>query len=396
MSSTIAVNGLAATRVSIHVPRVGVWYADVDFADDAPDLPATPFGCAITIDGATFVGTRAPKRDGTFGLQRRTRILGGAAGWQTLAPSRADHNDAGVKGSFVAQAVAGQVGEKLPDASAIGARLGVDYVRPEGVASRVLEDACRGIPWRVDYDGVTRVGARTPPVPVADDYTVISHDPRHGQITLALDDVSKVGIGTVLTAGLDAPATVTALEIAATADSLRMLVWAGQGASTALIDTLRAIVERLIDRRLDGIYRYRVIGMNSDRADLQRCGSRKDLPNTIATSMWPGVSGSHAKLARGCEVLVQFIDGDRAQPAITGFVGRGGPGDIPEELTLGGPSGAAPVACLGDSVTVYFPPTIAFTGTVAGAPASGVLTILTPSVGIIESGRPHVLAGNGK
>jgi hypothetical protein len=47
-------------------------------------------------------------------------------------------------------------------------------------------------------------------------------------------------------------------------------------------------------------------------------------------------------------------------------------------------------------VTVYFPPTIAFTGTVAGAPASGVLTILTPSVGIIESGRPHVLAGNGK
>jgi hypothetical protein len=148
-----------------------------------------------------------------------------------------------------------------------------------------------------------------------------------------------------------------------------------------------------LDAQLNGIYRYRVIAMNVDRCDLQRCGSRKDLPNLVATPMWPGVSGAHARLARGAEVLVQFIDGDRAQPVITGFVGRGGPGDVPDRLDFGGP-GAADVARKGDTVTAMLPPAV-FTGTIVvggvPSPATGAVIWSPPQIiGTISDGSSKV------
>jgi len=51
--------------------------------------------------------------------------------------------------------------------------------------------------------------------------------------------------------------------------------------------------------------------------------------------MWPGVSGVHATLTPGVEVLVQFIDGNRAKPAIVGFVGKGGAGFAPVGVDIG-------------------------------------------------------------
>lgn len=393
MSATIAVNGFSAVCVEIHVPAIGVWYADVDFADDTPDLPTSAFGCSVTIaseeSSAAFVGTVIPERNGTFGLQRKVRIVGGGNGWGKQLTAKSYHNDARVKGSLVAQDAATECGERLPDASALQP-LGVDYIRPaveRGVpvaAARVLEDACRGVPWWVGYDGITRIGARTPPAPAATDYTVISHHPRLGDVELAIDDVTKVGVGTVLDAGLAAPRTVTSLQISAKPESLRLIAWCGSGERTAVLDALRALIERTTDAHLNGLYRYRVIGMNGDRVDLQRCGDRKDLPNTVATSMWPGVAGAHAQLANGCEVLVAFIDGDRAQPAIVSFVGRGGPGDVPTQLELGGPSGS-PAAREGDTVTGLLPPAV-FVGTivVGGVPS--------PATGAIVWSPPQIIA----
>jgi hypothetical protein len=122
--------------------------------------------------------------------------------------------------------------------------------------------------------------------------------------------------------------------------------------------------------------------MRGDRADLQRAGSRKDLPDLIAVSMFPGVSGTHARLSKGTEVLVAFVDGDRAQPVITNF----SPDSIPDELTLGGPAGASPIARVGDTVTAFFPPDLPWVGTISGSPASGFMSITTPCIGMIESG----------
>jgi len=51
--------------------------------------------------------------------------------------------------------------------------------------------------------------------------------------------------------------------------------------------------------------------------------------------MWPGVSGVHATLTPGVEVLVQFIDGKRSKPAIVGYVGKGGPSFAPVTIDFG-------------------------------------------------------------
>lgn len=389
MTAVLHVNEHAAIAIHVHVPRIGPWFADCDLADEAAGLTGD---ATITIDAATLTGTIEGPRNGVFGLQRRCRVIGGKAGWHALLAAKSYHNDAGVKGALVAQDAASECGESLPDAAPLG-RLGVDYLRPSGVASRVLEDACRGTPWWVDYDGVTRLGDRAAPAPTGDDYTVITHNPRHGELELAVDDVTRVGVGSVLTAHLDSPLTVTSLEIAATAESLRIHAWCGNGERSSLVDSLRGIVERITDGPLYGVFRYRVINMNGDRVDLQRCGSRKDLPNTVATSMWPGVSGAHAQLARGCEVLVSFIDGDRAQPAITGFVGRGGPGDVPERLELGGKDGAD-AARKGDTVTGMLPPALV-TGTVVvggvPSPFTGAVLWSPPQfIGTISDGSSKV------
>lgn len=398
-NSVLSVAGNPALSIHVHVPAIGPWYADCDMADDAP---AVAGAVTVQVHDATFQGTVEAPRDGVFGLQRRCRVIGGAGRWGDPVPARSYHNDAGVKASLVAQDVAKEVGESLPDAAALaGIRLGNDYVRQASIAgvpvtaSQVLEDACRGAPWWVDYDGITRVGSRTPPVPAASDYDVITHNPRHGDVELAVDDVTRVGVGSVLTAHLDATLTVTSLEIAATAESLRIHAWCGQGERNALADALRGIVERCASPTLDGVYRYRVLQMNGDRVDLQRVGSRKDLPNLVATPMWPGVSGAHATLARGCEVLVAFIDGDRAQPAIIGFVGRGGPGDVPELLELGGKNGLE-VSRKGDTVTGMLPPAIV-TGTVVvggvPSPFTGAIVWTPPQfIGQISTGSSKVKA----
>jgi hypothetical protein len=109
--------------------------------------------------------------------------------------------------------------------------------------------------------------------------------------------------------------------------------------------------------------------------------------------MWPGLPGAHATLAPGAEVLVQFIGGDRAQPVVTHFVGRGGPGHSPKKLELGGDTGAE-AARKGDVVTVVLPPLV-FVGTgvingVPGTPVTGVLTATLPQV------TGTITAGSGK
>lgn len=54
--------------------------------------------------------------------------------------------------------------------------------------------------------------------------------------------------------------------------------------------------------------------------------------------------------------------------------------------------GDKPVARVGDAVTIFWPPTLDFVGTLAGQPFTGTMTIMTPSSGVIESGAPRVTA----
>jgi hypothetical protein len=332
------VAGEPASSVSVWIPQGGVWFADVDFEID-PDVSGQ---VTIKLGALELVGTVVAEYAGAHALQRRVRIVGGAAGWATLLPPKAYHNDAGVRARTVIEDAAREAGETLGTVEPLAERVGVDYVRQSGPASRVLEDVIGGVAWWVDYDGRTHVGARASSTPESGSYEVLEYDPRERLVTFATDDLRSVGIGSVLSERLDAPQVVRELEIGVTADSVRVLAWCGgeDGAAGRLPGLFRSIVARATDAKLFGTWRYRVVKMSSDRAELQAVRRGAGLPDVLPVSMWPGVAGVHAALAPGAEVLVEFIEGDRTMPIVTHFAGKDGAGWTPVSLVLSasGPS----------------------------------------------------------
>lgn len=326
------VNGHEVTNVELHVPPLGPWFADVTF-ERAPDVEGA---VTLALGALELSGTIAVHFEGTRGLQRMSRIVAGAGGWGTLLPPKAYHNDARVKARTVAEDAAREAGETLGDFAPAEERVGIDYVRQSGPASRVLEDVIGARAWWVDMAGATHVGERESTEADPDAYTVLEYEPAARVVTLAVDDLTAVAIGSVLSADLDSPQTVRELTVRVTPDAVRVRAWTG--AQTAgrgrLAGALQRIVARATDGRLHGLWRYRVVQMSGDRVELQAVRQRPGLPDVLPISMWPGVAGAHAELAGGAEVLVQFIEGDRTQPIVTHFAGKDGVGWVPANLLL--------------------------------------------------------------
>ncbi|HSC86379.1 MAG TPA: hypothetical protein VLC09_03885 [Polyangiaceae bacterium] len=338
-------------------------------------------------------GTIDP-RSGTFGEQRTVRIVAGGGGWGKVIAPQGYANDAGVKAADVAQDAAKLAGEELGAFTPRMPQLGVKYTRKEGPASVALVAAAGGAPWWVDYDGLTHVGPRPALTPAKDSYEVLSHDTRAQVVTLAVDDLNAIGVGSVLTERLDAPQVVRELEIIVDGEQLRVRAWCGGDDATSgrTIGLLRRIFDRFMAERIHGSWIYRVFGMDGDRVNLQIVRKASGLPDVLRVQMMPGLAGSHSKLTPGSEVLVTFANGgDPSLPCITNFLGRGGEGFVPEELNIC--EGAAGAARTGDTVEVICPPFV-FSGTVGGAPATGVMTAVTGKmIGAIKTGSGKVKIG---
>jgi hypothetical protein len=381
----IGVNGERCTAVKLVVSNAGPWIADVDFEGTSK----VEGRVVLTIGALKCTGTISKVASGTYGLQRRARIVAGAGAWGVEVPAKQYHNDAGVKATLVADDAARVVGEQLGRFVPAVERLGRDYVRDTGPASRVLEDAAGGVPWWVDYAGVTHAGPR-PPVPLERTaYTALAYDPRERIATLAMDAPELMAVGSLL--DVDGLQIVRTFEVRVTAGEARVYAWCGGTATGTgyLAGLLRAIVERTTDGTLHGHYRYRVVRMSGERLELQAVRKVAGLPDLLPISVMPGIAGAHAILTPGTEVLVAFVEGDRGQPVVLAFSGLDGPGFVPVQLVLGG-TGGAPAARQGDIVECQLPPG-QFSGTVGGSPATGLITF-TPStaLGVITSGSSKV------
>lgn len=382
-----AVNGQRLTELRVRFANVGPWIAECVFESD----PSLSGRVTIQAGELRLSGTIVPSASGTFGRQLRARIVAGAGGWGAEVPAKHFHNDAGVKARNVADDAARLAGESIGTFVPRAERVGRDYTRQTGPASRAVEDVLGGVAWWLDNDGVTHAGPRPTVALAATAYEVLSYDPKERLATLAMDDPSKMVIGAVLSERLDAPQTVREYELRVTPDEMRIVAWCGgsEAAPGRLAGLLRSIVERASDGRCWGKYRYRVARMNGDRVELQAVRKAAGLPDLLPVSMWPGVAGVHAQLTPGAEVLVEFVEGDRTMPIVTHFAGKDGAGFVPVQLTLGGPTGA-PAARQGDAVEVLLPPAV-FSGTVDGRPATGVLTFtLNKALGVITAGSGKV------
>ncbi len=333
MTGFAHVSGNPIAHATVHVPWSGAWFADVVFLDD----PALSGAVELAVGDVTLRGTIDARFAGTRGAELRARIVGGAAGWGASVGAQSYVNDQGVRSSLVAQDAARLAGETLGAFSPSAASLGSYYVRQAGPAARVLEDVIGSASWWVEYDGTTTVGTRATAAAADGTYQVLEYDAAARLVTLAVDDVSAIGPGSVLSVGLDAPQTVRDLEIRVTPDAVRLVAWTGApvGARGRLEGALRSVVGAATGRRLHGLYAYRVARLTADRVELQALDRTIGLPDLGPTPMWPGLAGAHATLALGAEVLVAFVNGDRTRPVVTSFVGKGGPGFAPVGIDLG-------------------------------------------------------------
>jgi hypothetical protein len=333
----VTLAGVVAVAARVHVPPGGPWFADVDLDTDA-SLPAGKVD--LVLGPLTVRGTVAAPYAGTYAAQRRVRVIAGAGGWGTLVTPRAYHNDGGVRPRTVADDAARIAGETLGDfAPGADPLPGADYVRGAGPASSVLEDVIGDAAWWVDYDGTTRVGARSTSDPVPRSYEVLDYNPRTRTAVLTVDDPGAVVIGSRLRdPTLPDPQTVHELTIEVTHAAIRLHAWTGGtgGRYGRAAGALRALIAAAGPSEVPiyGARRYRVSSVSGDRLMLQAVNRTAGLPDVGPISAWPGVAGAHAVPAVGAEVLVEFIEGDRAQPYVTAWAGRDGHGFVPVSLLL--------------------------------------------------------------
>jgi hypothetical protein len=325
-----SVNGQRATSLRIFVPYTGPWFADIEM-DGAQALTGR---VSATYGQLTLSGTIDPLANGSRSDQQIARMVAGAGAWGRSVLPKDYANDAGVKALLIVQDAAREVGETLGAVAPEVPIVGRHYVRELGPASRALEDAVGGTPWWVDYQGRTQVGLRPPTPAAVGTYEVLDFRPRDSIVELSLDDLTAVGIGSVLTDGLDAPQTVRAMEIAISGDTVRIYAWCGQTGRDRIDALLEGIVLSILEKQLLGKHRYRLVAMDQDRVQLQVVNARAGLPNALPISIWPGVAGASANLTPGTEVLVEFLEGDRTQPVVVGFAGKDGVGFVPISLSL--------------------------------------------------------------
>lgn len=407
--SWASVNGVRATRGAFHLPYEGIWTADVELATDE----AIPAQSSFIIGDMTLAGTVT--RSSAFGGRRSARLVGGAAGWSIELPSAAYNNPSGVSLAMVLSDAATAVGEIVSAtarAIALGVNLGAAPVRDEGPPSRtVLRQWCPT--WWVDALGQLELSARAS-LPfsgiatdaahlgsIASNFTVEQRSAGKHLYRIATESPSDWTPGRVFSSAfIDAPQTVSAVTHRFDDSGWhRVQVLVGSATQDRVFDAFAAL-ERTEDprRAFDRLSEFSVQAVSSDgtTADVAPTDTTIGLPAIVRVALrLPFLTGT---IAVGQRVLVFFINGDPARPAILASdpVPKKSALDATSSVTVGASAGLLQLGagsripvCYGDTVV---PPIGAGAWAVSGGVvvASGMpgpLPIATPFQDPVSNAR---------
>lgn len=323
MTTFATVAGIQAEPLKIRVPPSGPWYAEGELETDT----VLEGRVEARVGEVSFRG--AVDVHGAFGGRGGVRVIAGAGRWAATVAKKHYHSDNGVRAALVAGDLAREVGETLASEIVPGSeRVGIDFVRADGPAARALRQAIGSASWWVDYDGVTQIGTRTPSE-VSGAYEVLTADPQRRTAVVSVDSVDTIRVGSVLRDKLPTPLVVWSLTIIVDG-GVRIAV-----SGYPLSQILAAIAREAFPRAAFAFpYRYRVTDHVGARVRLQAVRLSPGLPDILHVSIQPGVAGVTARFRPGAQVLVQFIEGDPAQPIVTHAEGEGGEGWRPLSLVL--------------------------------------------------------------
>lgn len=355
---TATISGRACSEVRLTMPRYGTWTAWVTLAD-AGALPEGPGSASLSVAGLALVGT-VEEQGERAGFQG-ARLVGGFGGWGAAPPPAGFQADNLVSVETFARALALAVGEVVPEEDLRAYRatkLGTTVARLGGLeAGALLSQALalpsgQVVPWWVQADGRTRLGARSGAAVTADK---IDSDETGRAFVYALDDATPL-----LPGGTIDGLVIDELRLTATGDSVREVAVtsaAGEDEGT-LSAKFRRLVLQVIGPLVFAarIYRYTVDTVHADGRISARPVRSLLAPTLDRKPLWPGLAGGRAVPQEGSMILVQFADGDHRAPVVVGFEPATG-GGIPIRTELDGAlvrlgsAGAAPyVARVGDVI----------------------------------------------
>lgn len=175
--------GLPILRGRLHLPRVGVWHAELSCAGE----DAAPTGAIeLELEGVTWLGT--VRRGGADHGRIELVVVGGAGGLDREIEPRY-YVDA--PASIPLDDLLRETGEALASdvAAEIRSTLLARWTRPRARAGAALAELVKALgveSWRVRADGSLWLGAETwSEVDV--DHVVIERDPRHDRIAIGVD-----------------------------------------------------------------------------------------------------------------------------------------------------------------------------------------------------------------
>jgi hypothetical protein len=340
---TATLNSLTCTSVKVVIPRYGNWTAWATLASDDA-VSAAPGGLTLAVAGLSLVGT--VRRQGTRNGLRSVELEGGFGGWSRSVSPRGEGGglkaDNLVRLSSVAESIAQKAGERVVVADGVDRKVGaVVAARLGGLdAGALLSQACASpagapvVPWWVDTDGTTRLGARTGAAVTA---LAVDSDGLGRAYVYTEDDATPLLPGATIDG-----ATIVELVIEASDTVTEVATVALDNEEPETFHALlRRFVLRVVGPHVSArtLYRYVVKEVRGDgriRAVPVRSFLAPDLDNL---RVWPGIAGGRCKPKPNSEVLVQFADGDPVASAacIVGFSPAiVGSQSIPERAELDG------------------------------------------------------------
>jgi hypothetical protein len=322
---SILLNQLNVTKARILMPGTGVWVADLDVDLDVTGI--VPSGKAVLTIGTTILnGTIDDRATGKFGQKAHVQLVAGGGGWDKIVPALHLHADFGVLSTQVYNVTAATVGELIVDS--VPVRLGKDFVRTAGPASRVLA----GVDWYVNTQGVTIVGPRVPQPFNPLSVEILEWDPDTRRAILATDEI--VTPGTILLDPRFGTATIRDVEQTFGPDGARCVAWcatrdipaipglpASEVVGHRLVRALGSLAREATSAIYTRPYKYRVaLQMPDGRLTLQATSLDIPVPQILqSVEVWPGIPGATAKVTPGTEVVVAFLNGDPSFPVVVGF-----------------------------------------------------------------------------
>jgi hypothetical protein len=307
----LELNGVPIVSGRVHLPRVGLWTADLELDDEeAPTGRVTLASGDGELSLAGFV-----RRGGSFAASAHVHVVGGAGGLDQEAPA-VYYRSVTVRTPL--HALLSAVGETLAassDATALGAYL-ERWSREKGPAGTALAHLAEaaGADWRALDDGTIWLGTDTyPEVDLSeDDYELMEDRPSEYLVTISTEQFpAQLRPGTTF---LDR--RVEFVEYNLSPRSLTTRAWFQRNASSShpILGPLQRIIRHeMRETRYHALYQAVVRSQGSDDS-VDIIFDDNAMPAMSGVPLYKFAPGITVKVTAGARCLIAFAGGNPSKP----------------------------------------------------------------------------------